>query len=245
MGKNLKPHELRKRKTRVELNLEPSRAPRPILPERHLFVTEGTRTEPNYLRWLIDRICARYGEAARKQFQISPEGGNTLYLLSRAEKRLQSEIDSYQHVWIIYDKDDFPADNFDNTVARCMALNKRYRDEGVDVTFHALWSNECFELWLLLHFCYQNTDIQREQYWEMLSEYIGKPYDKTDSTVFDMLTPEMMEAAIKRSRTLMRTYGPNTPPSQRAPTTKFYELLECLKPYIFPAAPECAKDSNK
>lgn len=245
MGKNLKPHELRKRSIRVEHNIEKPRAPRPILPERHLFVTEGTKTEPNYLNWLIDRICARYDEAARRQFHILPEGGNTLYLLARAEKHLRYEADSYQHVWIIYDKDDFPADNFDNTVARCTALNERYGEEGLDVTFHALWSNECFELWLLLHFCYQNTNIPREQYWEMLSEFFGKPYDKTDGTVFDALTPEMMEAAIKRAKALMSNYGPDTPPSQRAPATSFHELLECLKPYIFTAAPERVKDSNK
>ena len=71
---------------------------------------------------------------ARRQLFISPEGGNTLYLLSRAEKRLQNDADGYQHVWIIYDKDDFPADHFDNTLNRCAALNERNQKEDIDVT---------------------------------------------------------------------------------------------------------------
>lgn len=233
MPKKLKPHEKRNRATRVKHGMERSSIPRPVLPERHLFVTEGTKTEPNYLKGLVDVICQNYGEAARRQFKIKPEGDNTLYLLKRAEKCLQNEGDDYQHVWIIYDKDDFPPDDFDNTVKRCEALSKRFK-AGEGPQYHAIWSNQCIELWFLLHFNYLDTDIDRDQYSEKLSDKLGRHYEKNDEEISDALLPRTGRA-IRNAKRLMKKYAPETPPSQRAPGTNFYELVEYLKDYLKPA----------
>lgn len=70
MPKKPKPHELRQREYRIKHGLEGIPKPRLILPERHLFVTEGKKTEPNYLNGLVDLICEHYGTPARKQFKI-------------------------------------------------------------------------------------------------------------------------------------------------------------------------------
>lgn len=231
MAKNPKPHELRDRAFRVEQNLERASTPRRLLPERHLFVTEGTKTEPNYLSGIVALICNRYGPDAKKQFAIMGEGDNTLNLLQRAEAYQQNDADGYQHVWIIYDQDDFPPDSFDNVAKRCDALNKRFQGEGRDTTFHAIWSNQCIELWFLLHFDYMHADITREQYREILSDRIGRHYEKADEAVFELLLPKM-ETAIKNAKKLMKEYGPELPPSQRAPATNVYELVEHLKGYM-------------
>ena len=231
MAKKPKPHEMRVRSNRVAWDLERAERPRLILPGRHLFVTEGTKTEPNYLEGLVEMIAARHGAAAKKQFRIIGEGDNTLYLLQKAEAYQQNDADDYQHVWIIYDKDDFPADDFDNTVKRCEALNKRFQSECRDLTYHALWSNECIELWFLLHFVYLDVNVPREQYREMLSTQLGKHYEKKDDAIFAALLPNM-DAALRNAHTLMDSYDPSLPPSQRAPCTTVYELLETLYSYI-------------
>ena len=152
--------------------------PRRILPERHLFVTEGTKTEPYYLNGMIERICQCVGENARQQFRIVGDGNCTLNLLKKAEQYQRNDSDGFQHVWLLYDKDDFPADAFDNTESRCKALNKRYQDEKRDLTFHAIWSNQCIELWFLLHYSYLQADVSREEYREKLAKYIGRRYEK-------------------------------------------------------------------
>lgn len=231
MAKNPKPHQLRNRSFRVETNLERASTPRKILPERHLFVTEGTKTEPNYLDNIVALICSRYGNDAKKQLTIIGEGDNTLNLLQRAEAYQQNDADEYQHVWIIYDQDDFPADSFDNVVGRCDALNKRFQSEGRQTTFHAIWSNQCIELWFLLHFNYMDANIDRGQYREILSEHIGRHYEKADETVFELLLPKT-NTAIKNAKNLMNAYGPEKSPSQRAPATNFYELVDYLKGYL-------------
>lgn len=231
MPKKLKPHERRDKNTRIRCGMERSSHPRSLLPERHLFVTEGTKTEPNYLQGLIRRICNRYGDSATRQFAICPESTNTLFLLKKAEDRQQSDTDGFQHVWIIYDQDDFPADSFDNTQKRCDALNRRFQSEGIDTTFHAIWSNQCVELWFLLHFEFMHSDITRKQYRAKLSANIGRHYEKSDDTLFDLLFPKL-DAAIQNAKRLMAQYDSDFPPSQRAPATNFYELLEHLKPYL-------------
>ena len=114
MAKKPKRHELFSHEARVAGGRRRAGNPRSILPQRHLFVTEGTKTEPNYLNGMIDQICTCYGASCRKQFVVYGEGDNTLGLLTKAEKHLINEPDGFQHVWILYDQDDFPKDRFDN-----------------------------------------------------------------------------------------------------------------------------------
>lgn len=231
MARKPKPHEMRDRKFRVAYGRERSSSPRPVLPEKHLFVTEGTKTEPNYLYGLIDAVCQRYGEAARRQFRVIGEANNTLYLLQRAEGYQQNEGDEYQHIWIIYDKDDFPADDFDNTVNRCRAINKRFQAEGRDVRYHPIWSNQCIELWFVLHFQYMDSDIDRAQYRDILSKKLGRTYEKNDSDLFEILST-YTELAAKNAKKLMAQYPDEMPPARRSPATNVYELVEYLEAYL-------------
>ena len=231
MAKRPKPHELRDRSTRVKLNLERSDRQKLLLPEPHLFVTEGTKTEPHYLNGMIKQIEKKYGSAVNRQFAIRGEGDNTLNLLSKAEKYEKNGSEFFRHVWIIYDKDDFPADNFDNTVFRCEALNERYSKEGRETTFHAIWSNQCIELWFLLHFIYLDTDILREEYRKRLSQYLKKGYKKNDDEIFSLLYP-YMNRAIRNARTLMESYAEEIAPSKKGPCTNMYTLVEELQRYI-------------
>lgn len=231
MSINPKRHELQSQKYRIAHGLERSMRPRRILPERHLFVSEGTKTEPNYLYGMIDRVCQCVGENARQQLCVIGDGSCTLNLLKRAEEYQKNDSDGFQHVWIIYDKDDFPADAFDNTVNRCVALNKRYAEENRDLQFHAIWSNQCIELWFPLHYVYLQSDISREEYREKLSEHIERRYEKNDDHIYQTLSSHL-DDAIKHSKNLMGSFPSDLPPSQKAPCTNFFELIEHIKSYI-------------
>ena len=117
-----------------------------ILPEYHLIVSEGAKTEPNYFAGLQKEIDAiRKG---RIRIRIEGEGANTLSLLTRAQEYVKNDNNPVRHVWLVYDRDNFPIDDFDNTWHKCIDLNK----SDATVTYHALWSNQCIELWFLLHF---------------------------------------------------------------------------------------------
>lgn len=223
-----KRHELQNQKYRLTHGLEQRTHRRLLLPERHLFVTEGTKTEPNYLNGMIDCICQKCGAGARRQFRVIGEGDNTLSLLEKAEKHQKNDADGFQHVWILYDKDDFPPDSFDNTVGRCEALNKRYVEESRDLRFHAIWSNQCLELWFLLHYVYMDTDIDRAIYRKKLSEQIGRHYDKNDEFIFQTLLPHM-NTAVKHSKKLLQSYPKVLSPSAKAPCTNIHELIDFFR----------------
>lgn len=231
MPKKLKPHELRDPKKRKELGIERTIKSRPILPERHLFVSEGTKTEPNYIEGLINCICRKLGEQARSQFEVIGGGACTLSLLKKAEKYEKNHSEGFQHVWIIYDKDDFPPDAFDNTENRCNALNKRYEEQGTDLKFHAIWSNQCVELWFLLHYIYLDTDIPRDDYYDKLSDYFDYEYEKNDVRTFQTLLPHL-KTAMKYAKKLMGSYPEDCSPSGKAPCTNFFELIKEFSSYL-------------
>ena len=54
----------------------------------------------------------------------------------------------YGKVFVVFDKDDFTPNAFNKAIEKC-------ENNG----YIALWSNECIELWFLLHFNYLSSNI--------------------------------------------------------------------------------------
>lgn len=197
-----------------------------ISPEYHLIVTEGTKTEPPYFEALQCAINKQY--QGRIQLDISGEGTNTIFLFDRAQYLAEHSPNTYRHIWVVYDTDDFPPERI-NEVVRLCRLNSTEETE-----YHALWSNQCIELWYLLHFSYMHSDLHRSQYWPKLTEHlerlkVGK-YQKNRPDMYEILKP-YLDTAIAFAKRLAQDNGDRLP-SQAAPGTRVYELLEKLRPYL-------------
>jgi hypothetical protein len=117
--------------------------PKKIMPEYHLIVSEGTDTEPNYFGAIRDVINRQY--RGRIYLDIVGEGDNTVSLFEKAKSRAGSDPNGYKHVWVVYDTDDFPAEHIDRTADLCK------KSSTSEIQYHAMWSNQCIELWFLLH----------------------------------------------------------------------------------------------
>lgn len=115
-----------------------------IQPEYHLIITEGTKTEPKYFNAIKEYINQRYNE--RIHLKIQGKGQNTVTLFESAKRIAEADPNDCKHVWVVYDKDDFPADHFNLTAELCKNSSSAKRE------YHAIWSNQCIELWFLLHF---------------------------------------------------------------------------------------------
>lgn len=157
--------------------LKPRRdTPKKIQPEYHLITTEGISTEPAYFQGVKNTINSKY--RGRVQLDIIGVGDNTLNLLQKVKQKVAKSSNIYKHVWIVYDTDDFPAQNIDKVVDLCHI----YSNE--ETTYHALWSNQCIELWFLLHFSFIHSNLHRQEYWAKLSSCLAKlntsEYKKTD-----------------------------------------------------------------
>jgi hypothetical protein len=197
-----------------------------IQPEYHLIVTEGTETEPQYFNAIREIINRQYRD--RIQLEIVGEGDNTINLFEKAKQRAFSSPNGYKHVWIVYDTDDFPAEHINRTAERCA------RDSTTEMQFHAIWSNQCIELWFLLHFGFYQSDIHRSEYWPKLTERLKNigagEYVKGRPDMYEVLRP-YMETAIGNAKRLDKI-NDGRQPAESAPGTKVYELIEMLKPYL-------------
>lgn len=197
-----------------------------IQPEYHLIVSEGTDTEPAYFEAIRDIINGQY--RGKIMLEIYGEGDNTINLFRKAQKRVLDSVNGYRHVWIVYDTDEFPSKYVDGVVDLCS------ENSTEETEYHAVWSNQCVELWYLLHFSFMQSDIHRKEYWPKLTEWLERigagRYTKNRRDMYPVLRP-FMDFAIANAKKL-EAINRGKPPSKSAPGTKLYELLEKLKPYL-------------
>ena len=197
-----------------------------LQPEYHLIVTEGTNTEPAYFGAIREYINSRY--QGKIQLNIFGEGDNTLNLFEKARIHAAENINKYNHVWVVYDTDDFPAEHIDKTAQLCAEASTE------ETEYHAIWSNQCIELWFLLHFSYMHADLHRREYWPKLSQWLSSlgvgEYEKNRQDMFDLLRPSL-DFAIANAKRLEQEHTGKLP-SRSAPGTKVYELIEKLRPYL-------------
>ena len=84
---------------------------RVLAPERHLIVCEGKKTEPLYFEGMRDALKPEFRD--RIHIVVKGTGLHTADLLDYAlrECRLSG---GYDHVWLVYDRDDFDLQEFDS-----------------------------------------------------------------------------------------------------------------------------------
>jgi len=180
---------------------------------RILILCEDTKGSRDYF--------ARFSHD-RSQVEIDcvGTGMNTDSLMENAIKRAQHARrggSPYERVWVVFDRDSFPDQNFN----RAFDLSRAHNE----VT--PCWTNECFELWYLLHFNYRDTLIGREQMWRVISRLIDKKYDKADETLYEILE-EKLEAALRNAKMLAFANQANGTPL-RNPSTRVHELVDALR----------------
>ena len=183
-------------------------------------------TEPKYFEGIQQIINSKYRE--RIHLEICGEGCNTVNLFDIAVRRARQNPNGYKHVWIVYDTDDFPKDKVDAVPVLC----KHQSTE--DCQYHAIWSNQCIELWFLLHFGYMHADLYRKEYFVKLNEQFAMrgmgEYRKNRSNIFAMLLP-YINIAISNAKKLAILNLHRTP-SASAPGTNMHELMDVLHPWI-------------
>lgn len=197
------------------------------LPPYIMIVSEGTKTEPLYLKGFVRKINEQYKSISKNNhIDLYGTGRNTKGLLKFIEKKLtDGSWSHYKQFWLVYDKDDFPYDDFDNTQFMAEARKKP--------KISVAWSNESIELWFLLHFQDYYANNGRKQYIEKLNEYFD--YSKTREDLYDVIMEKgSLSDAKKRARKMYQEFsdGKITSPSAMVPATRMHELIEDLEQYI-------------
>lgn len=175
-----------------------------------LIVCEGERTEPKYFE-----IYKNFLRQSAINIEIQGKGFNTVTIVNYAKETYDKDRSKYDSVWCVFDRDSFPKENFNQAIELCNKYN-----------FNAVYTNEAFELWYLLHYNYHDTGYSRTQYRNMLSKSIGRKYEKNDKHMFDTLK-DMQNTAIKNAERLEK-FQKNNLASEANPVTKVHHLVNFL-----------------
>lgn len=194
----------------------------------YLIVCEGEKTEPNYFQGLKEDLPK--GVLIYSQIDIEGTGRNTESLVDEAlrlkklyEKESNRPIDT---LWVLFDKDSFSANDFNNAVQRC---------QNSKPEIGCAWSNEAFELWYLLHFHYYNHGMSRKDYQDSIEENL-KPcvgndyrYEKNSTEMYTLLKEYgSLEDAIRNGKRLAANFENRQDYANHNPCTMVWQLVEEL-----------------
>lgn len=174
-----------------------------------LIVCEGAKTEPNY----FDAF-----DVTMLQVRVEGTGTNTVSLVELT--RTFADGQGFDQVWCVFDRDSFSAADFNTAIER--ATNYGYR---------VAWSNECFELWYVLHFAFMDSGQERSLYYPRLTECLGATYAKNSVSMYDALLSRQ-STAIKNAKKLWTRYDPEHNPAADNPCTTVFELVEELNKHL-------------
>jgi RloB-like protein len=196
----------------------------------YLIVTEGEKTEPYYFEGLKKQLPPNLIDLI--EIDLEGIGQNTLQIIEKARKLREERakktfIPPYSEVWAVFDRDSFPAQNFNNAINRADALN-----------IHCGWSNEAFELWYLLHFQSIENSMSLKQYQDFLERELSKKmetpfkYGKNTENMYDLLQKfGSQNKAIERAKKLENSFD-NREFATHNPCTTIYKFLEKINDFI-------------
>lgn len=196
-----------------------------------LIVTEGKRTEPLYFRGIQrlikEEIGGRIDVVELPVIDIYGKGCSTGKLIEVTEQIIKKAKIIYQHVWVVFDKDDF--EDFDQAVM-----------DGIAKGYHIAWSNQAFEYWLYLHFSYSDSALHRDEWNKKLNDIFKKYnlgdgiYRKNYENIYHIVNMDSgADVAIKNAKRRMAKYKEGIDkPSEYDPGTTVYMLVEQLKGYL-------------
>lgn len=162
-------------------------------PQIHVF-TEG-ESEKLYLSCLQESIGVR----GRKKLVIKSKKKQGLHLFNAVKKHYEKHDFTISPVKIvlIVDKDDTPISDLIHLINLC---NREH--------YLLIYSNECFELWLLLHNQKVTKSMNRADLRNALTKIHGQKYDKTDKSLFEKIV-QSYKTALNNSINFQNTLTAN------------------------------------
>lgn len=186
-----------------------------------LIVCEGEKTEPNYFEQFKKSLPVG---SLKIQLDIKGTGRNTDSLINFAIKYRDDSMQDYDRVWAVFDRDSFKESTFNDAIQNANNNN-----------IQVAWTNEAFELWLLLHFQFVSHSMNRADYQKFLEREIsaksGRPYTYLKNAVDThkmVTTYGSQEKAIQWAKKLEKEFT-CTKYASHNPCTKIHHLVAELE----------------
>lgn len=192
-----------------------------------LIICEGENTEPEYFKAFPVKTATikSYGLGSSKSKLVE-------YVLEITEH----ETDEDQEVWIVFDMDlklqddiDKQKEDYENAISTATAA-------GLKVAH----SNDSFELWLILHYQYIDSNWTRHEYYKRLSQLWECNYEKEAkkrkycALIYQRLQEDErsdQNRAIAHAEKLEETQEEITL-AEKCPHTTVHQLVTALNEYL-------------
>jgi hypothetical protein len=163
---------------------------------RILIVCEGEKTEPLY----FGEIQQEYRLNPANVKIVHPKCTTPLQIVEAAIERVKEDKE-WDYAYCVFDRDDHP--NYDQALQKATANDKKIpMSSGETARLIAIPSSPCFELWLLLHFAYHDSDSHRSLVTDLLDQPDRLPgYTKGQGDHFAR-TKDRLAEAYKNAETL-------------------------------------------
>lgn len=181
-----------------------------------LIVCEGEKTEPDYFKAF--RMTAATIKAVGQAMSTMTLVNKAISIREADQKRKRV----YDQCWVVFDKDDFPAKDFNQAIQLA-------EKNG----FHVAYSNQAFEYWFLLHFNLYTGAIHRNQYKDMLTKLTGMLYSKSEgygAVMYNLLLSRQQQA-ISNAETVLAEISHGNPAEEESSTT-VHRLVWELNKYL-------------
>jgi hypothetical protein len=193
---------------------------------RILIVTEGSKTEPLYLKDICTTYRLHSANVAVQPSQLGTAPTQVVQyaqqLFERGDRDKGIRPRSFDQVYAVFDRDDH-ASYFDALeIAR--ALDGKLRNDAKEpVRFAAIASVPSFELWLLLHYQSIQAPMHRDAVMQRLKQHLPG-YEKGAQGVFTA-TRQLLGVATQRADHLATQFSAHTAPE---PYTGMADLVRAL-----------------
>lgn len=180
---------------------------------RYLIVSEDSKSSVDYLKSFPHD---------EELVEIVTEGGagdpaRVVKTGIALQKEAKKSKEPFIEVYCVFDRDDH--ESYQQAFDLIKGKN----------SIKAIWSNECFELWYLLHFEFRNSGMERKEIYSKLNELLGREYDKGDISTVEHLKNKMEQAHTNAAKLLEYAYDENPQaPWMVNPSTKMHELVQKL-----------------
>jgi hypothetical protein len=210
-----------------------------------LIVCEGAKTEPNYFRGLIKYLRdEKSGRDISSSVHVQGVGRNTESLMmsvegffEKVDEKYGALIIPYGNIAVVFDRDSFGKEQFNHAIKMAQIQKSKYSGIHKYVT---AWSNESFELWILLHFQYFDSALGRRTLNDKLTDIFrrGGALSKTESYASSMKSKKSLfddiircggcvKFAVENARKLDSRFS-GRKYADHNPRTKVYKLVELL-----------------
>ena len=193
-----------------------------------LVITEG-RNEYHY----INSLKAMIGPTV--ELLCFSESDNKLSLMKKACQRRndmakRGEYDKEtDETWVLFDRDADPQNKTETD------LFNRAISLGESENIGQAYSNDAFELWLLLHFIYLDSSHTRDQLKQKLKTHLGGSYSKNNPGIYEQIVDHGGDRskAIGHAQTLLlRQKELGLSPANANPSTTVHLLIMRLEKLV-------------